>query len=43
MYLSLILSIVIGLVLLGLVRSTETILHIRQRRRDQGHDPKIYL
>ena len=39
----LILIVVIGLILLGLVRSTETVLEIRQRRRDQGEDPKVYL
>lgn len=39
----LILIVVIGLVLLGLVRSTETVLEIRQRRRDRGDDPKVYL
>ena len=43
MYFELLLLTVIGLTLLGLVQSTETILDIRQKRRDQGHDPKIYL
>jgi hypothetical protein len=37
------LIVVIGLILFGLVRSTETVLDIRQRRRDQGDDPKVYL
>ena len=30
-------------VLLGLTRSTEKILDIRQHRRDHGNDPKTYL
>ena len=30
-------------VLLGLTKSTENILDIRQRRRDHGHDTKTYL
>jgi hypothetical protein len=38
-----ILTILIGAILFGLVRSTETILEIRQRRRENGNDPKIYL
>jgi hypothetical protein len=38
-----ILSILIGAILFGLVRSTETILDIRQSRRENGNDPKIYL
>ena len=38
-----ILSLLIGVILLGLVRSTETILDIRQSRRENGHDPKMYL
>lgn len=40
---NIILIFVIGLILLGLVRSTESILEIRQQRRDQGDDPKVYL
>jgi len=43
MYFELFLLSGIGLILLGLVRSTETILEIRQKRREQGNDPKIYL
>lgn len=39
----LLLLVVIGSTLLGLVRSTETILDIRQRRREQGNDQKIFL
>ena len=38
-----ILLILIGAILFGLVRSTETILDIRQSRRENGHDPKTYL
>ena len=38
-----ILLVVIGITLVGLVRSTETILDIRQKRRDQGTDSKVYL
>ena len=43
MYINLILLIVIGLILFGLVRSTESILEIRQRRRDRGEDLKTFL
>ena len=43
MYINLILLIVIGLILYGLVRSTESILEIRQRRRDRGEDLKTFL
>ena len=43
MFFDLLVLTVIGLTLLGLVRSTETILDIRQKRREQGDDPKIYL
>ena len=37
------LIIVISLTLFGLLRSTELVLDIRQKRRDQGDDPKVYL
>lgn len=43
MFIGTILFIVIGSILLALVRSTESILDIRQKRRDQGIDPKVYL
>ena len=43
MYTGLILLILIGTVLFGLVRSTETILDIRQCRRESGNDPQVYL
>jgi hypothetical protein len=33
----------IGLILFGLIRSTESILEIRQQRREHGNDPKVYL
>lgn len=35
--------VLIGAILFGLIRSTETILDIRQSRRDNGYDSKIYL
>lgn len=38
-----ILLVVISLTLFGLIRSTETILEIRQKRRERGDDPKVYL
>lgn len=38
-----ILPVLVGAILFGLVRSTETILDIRQSRRDSGNDPKTYL
>jgi uncharacterized membrane protein YesL len=38
-----ILFVLIGAILFGLVRATETILDIRQSRRENGNDPKIYL
>jgi hypothetical protein len=38
-----ILIVVIGFTLFGLIRSTETILEIHQKRREQGDDPKVYL
>jgi hypothetical protein len=37
------LIVVIGLTLFGLLRSTESVLDIRQKRRDQDDDPKVYL
>lgn len=40
---AMILILVICLVLFGLIKSTETVLDIRQRRREQGDDPKVYL
>ena len=38
-----ILFVVIGLMLFGPIRSTESILEIRQTRREQGEDPKPNL
>ena len=38
-----ILLVVIGFTLFGLILSTETVLEIRQKRREQGDDPKVYL
>ena len=38
-----ILTVLIGTILFGLVRSTETVLDIRQSQRENGDDPKIYL
>lgn len=43
MYTATILLVVIGLTLFGLMRSTETVLDIRQRRKEQGYDPKVFL
>ena len=43
MYFNAILLVATILILIGLVRSTENVLDIRQRRRDQGNDTKIYL
>ena len=40
---TMILIIVIGLILFGLIRSTEMVLDIRQQRREQGDDSKVYL
>lgn len=40
---STIMLILAGLILFGLVRSTESILEIRQQRRQHGNDPKLYL
>lgn len=37
------LIILISLIVFGLVRSTEAVLEIRQRRREQGDDSKVYL
>ena len=38
-----ILLVVIGFTLFGLILSTETVLEIRQKRREQDDDPKVYL
>ena len=38
-----ILFVVIGFILFGLILSTETVLDIRQQRREQGDDAKVYL
>ena len=43
MYTTIILLVVLSLILLGLARTTESVLDVRQKRRDQGDDPKIYL
>jgi hypothetical protein len=43
MNLAIALIVLISLILFGLVRSTETVLEIRQRRREQGDDSKVYL
>ena len=40
---AIVLLVLISLILFGLMRSTETVLDIRQKRRDQGDDPKVYL
>jgi len=43
MHFELFLLAFVGLILLGLVQSTEKILEIRQTRREQGNGSKIYL
>ena len=43
MYIPLILLIVFSLILFGLVRATDWILEIRQRRRDRVEDLKTFL
>ena len=43
MYFEILLVIVLGSIVYGLIRSTERTLEIRQRRRDEGDDPKVYL
>jgi hypothetical protein len=35
--------VLIGAILFELVRTTESILEIRQERRQHGDDPKVYL
>ena len=35
--------VVISSILFGLIRSTEMVLDIRHKRREQGDDPKVYL
>lgn len=37
------LLVLLGATLFGLVRSTEKVLDIRQKRRDHGDDPNVYL
>lgn len=39
----LLLSLALALILIGLTQSTEKVLNIRQRRRDDGEDLKTYL
>jgi hypothetical protein len=43
MYFQFLLAIVFGAIVYGLIRFTERTLEIRQQRRDQGDDPKVYL
>ena len=40
---AIVLLVLIGVILFGLVRSTEAVLEIRQSRREHGDDPKVYL
>ena len=40
---SLLIALVIALILLGLYKSTESVLDIRQERRDRGEDTCVYL
>ena len=43
MYFEILLLLAVGSVVYGLIRFTEHTLEIRQKRRDQGDDPKVYL
>lgn len=43
MFLEVVLAVLLTLTLFGLAKSTENVLNIRQKQRDQGNDPKIYL
>ena len=43
MYFTVVLTIIIGLIILGLTRLTESVLELREKRREQGDDPKAYL
>ena len=43
MFLEVVLSVVLILILFGLTKSTESVLDIRQSRRDHGYDSKTYL
>ena len=43
MYIEIVLLVLISTILFGLLRTTETVLDLRQKRRDQGDDPKVYL
>jgi len=43
MFLEIVLAILLTVTLFGLSKSTENVLNIRQKQRDQGNDPKIYL
>jgi len=43
MHIEIILLGLIGIILFGLIQSTESVLEIRQRRREQGDDSKVYL
>ena len=36
-------TLLIALILVGLIKSTESLLAVRQERRDRGDDPNIYL
>ena len=40
---SLLIALVIALILMGLYKSTENVLDIRQERRDRGEDTSVYL
>ena len=40
---ALIVTAILALLVLGLYKSTENLLAIRQELRDQGEDPNIYL
>ncbi len=43
MYFTLLLTAAVGLIILGLIRLTESVLDMRQQRRERGDDPRAYL
>ena len=43
MYSGFLITLIVALVFLGLCKSTENVLAIRQKRRDRGDDPSVYL
>jgi len=43
MFISLFFTVAIAVILYGLVNSTEKVLAIRQKQREQGRKPNVYL